>query len=143
MDILQSEKKLKEMPFKIPEGYFSSLEDRMARMASENAVRNATVRRPLYFRIVQAAAAAAMLSAVVLGSITLARDASDARMARQMADDSFFYLELMPATGTADILYDSDSYGYVADTGLSDEDIIDYLIYSGTPVELLNESDYE
>ena len=115
----------------------------MARMASENAVRNATVRRPLYFRIVQAAAAAAMLSAVVLGSITLARDASDARMARQMADDSFFYMELMPATGTADILYDSDSYGYVADTGLSDEDIIDYLIYSGTPVELLNESDYE
>ena len=49
----------------------------------------------------------------------------------------------MPATGTADILYDSDSYEYVADTGLSDEDIIDYLIYSGTPVELLNESDYE
>ena len=42
-----------------------------------------------------------------------------------------------------DILYDADSYGYIADTGPSEEDIIDYLIYTGTPVELLNESDYE
>ena len=91
--------------------------------------------------LLQEIAVQALNGAVVMGGVSLSGNISDSRAEERMINESFFYTEMMPAD--TDILYDSDSYVYIADTGPSEEDIIDYLIYSGTPVELLNESDYE
>lgn len=142
MDILESEKKLKEMPFSVPDGYFDNMQRQvMERIGAPAANPVLSARKFITYRILQAAAAAAMAAAVVMGGVSLSGNISDSRAEERMINESFFYTEMMPAD--TDILYDSDSYVYIADTGPSEEDIIDYLIYSGTPVELLNESDYE
>lgn len=142
MDILESEKKLKEMPFSVPDGYFDNMQRQvMKRIGAPAANPVLSARKSITYRILQAAAAAAMAAAVVMGGVSLSGNISDSRAEERMINESFFYTEMMPAD--TDILYDSDSYVYIADTGPSEEDIIEYLIYSGTPVELLNESDYE
>ena len=137
MDILYSNKHLKDIPFGIPDGYFDSLEENV--MSRAVYARTSGRRAEIRHIVMRAAAVAA---AIVLGSISVPRHIRSEKDKEQMENDSFFYTELMPVSGTADVLYGSDN-SYIADTDLSDEDIIDYLIYSGIPVELLNESDYE
>lgn len=142
MEIPESDKRLKQMPFNVPDGYFAKLQQQVMESAADTGYRaGISTHKTLSYRLLQISTAAAMLAAVVTGSITLIQDKSDMHQDELMLDDSFFYTELMPQD--TDILYDSDSYGYIADTGLSDEDIIDFLICSGTPVELLNDFDYE
>lgn len=142
MDILESEKRLKEMPFSVPDGYFDKLQRQvMERIDTSAADPVPSTGRSVTYRILQITVAASITAAVIMGGFSLAGNISDARQEERMLDESFFYTELMPSD--TDILYDADSYGYIADTGPSEEDIIDYLIYTGTPVELLNESDYE
>ena len=137
MDILDSNKHLKDIPFGIPDGYFDSLEENV--MSPAVSARTSGRRAEIRHIVMRAAAVAA---AIVLGSISVPRHIRSEKDKEQMENDCFFYTELMPVSGTADVLYGSDN-SYIADTDLSDEDIIDYLIYSGIPVELLNESDYE
>lgn len=144
MDILKSDRKLKQMPFDIPDGYFSSFEHRMLGLAEKDKPYQKSHKWNFTaFKSVQVLAAAAAVAAAVVGGFSISEHSRTARQQEQMAQDSFFYTELMPVTG-AGIIYEDDSYGsYIADTDISDEDIIDYLIYSGTPVELLNTPDYE
>ena len=143
MNILESEKRLKKMPFDVPDGYFTDLQQKVMKSAGSTAASHVPGGARHYPGItMRLTTAAAMLAAVVTGGLAVIGQHRDSDMEKErMIDASFFYTELMPAD--ADLLYDTDSYGYIADSDLSDEDIIDYLIYSGTPVELLNESDYE
>ncbi len=143
MDVLKSEKKLREMPFSVPDGYFDGLQCRIMAKAGSTACGHRSERgRNLPHRLLQTVTAAAMLSAVVAGSLSISSTSRERiRQEEQMLNDAFFYTELMP--NDMDILYEESNYGYVADSDLSEEDIIDYLIYSGIPVEELNESDYE
>lgn len=128
------------MPFNVPDGYFEGMKHQvMDNIGSMAPDRIPAGRKPIRYIILQTATAAAMLAAAVTGSISFISSHIDRK--KQMLDDTFFYTELMP--NDTDVLYDADSYGYVADSDISDEDIIDYLIYSGIPVEQLNESDYE
>lgn len=140
MDILDSNKHLKDIPFGIPDGYFDSLEENV--MSRAVSARTSGRRAEIRHIVMRVSAAAAVAAAIVLGSISVPKHIRSEKDKEQMENDSFFYTELMPVSGTADVLYGSDN-SYIADTDLSDEDIIDYLIYSGIPVELLNESDYE
>ena len=129
------------MPFSVPDGYFDKLQRQvMERIDTSAADPVPSTGRSVTYRILQITVAASITAAVIMGGFSLAGNISDARQEERMLDESFFYTELMPSD--TDILYDA-SYGYIADTGPSEEDIIDYLIYTGTPVELLNESDYE
>lgn len=140
MDILESEKRLKKMPYSTPEGYFAELQHKVLSSARQQSF-SIPERRPAW-KPLRYFTAAAMLAAVVTGGIAIADNILQTRQQEEMIDESFFYTELLPATGV-DILYETDNDGYIAGTDLSDEDIIDYLIYTGTPVELLNESDYD
>lgn len=124
------------MPFKVPDGYF----DRVQLRAMNTARGKDTGQRSgLSRRLLRITTAAAMLAAAVTGGLSITRNRT--LYEEQMLDEAFFYAELMP--NDTGILYGEDSYGYIADSDISDEDIIDYLIYSGIPVEQLNESDYE
>ena len=113
MDILESEKKLKEMPFSVPDGYFDNMQRQvMERIGAPAANPVLSARKSITYRILQAAAAAAMAAAVVMGGVSLSGNISDSRAEERMINESFFYTEMMPAD--TDILYDSDSYVYIA-----------------------------
>ncbi len=134
MDILESKKELKKMPFSVPDGYFDEMQ-RQVMAGIGTAARTPAKERTVSHILLRLTTAAAMLAAVVTGTLSITRDRHLQK--EQMLNDTFFYTELMP--NDMDILYEESSYGYVADSDLSDEDIIDYLIYSGIPVEQLNE----
>lgn len=134
--MLNSRKELKEMPFSVPDGYFDRLSGRIsAGTAHEEGSRS------LWSRIAPYAAMAAMFVLIALAGQAVIRQ-QERNISNEAEEDSFFYTQIMPVSGLEEIYATGDN-GYIADSELSDEDIIEYLIYSGLPVESINAISHE
>ena len=121
-DRLKKDGNLKEMPFLLPEGYMESLRKELKTIPHRN-----TKKIPIFNRIlpyVSLAAAFAMI--VAIGGFILEKTTQQ--------DLSYEDYIVFSDDMTNTLLYDTDEL--YADA-LSDDDIIEYLIYTGVEIEEL------
>ncbi len=141
MDILQTDKDLKKMPYRVPEGYFSSLSKKMAAQYPENSDIAATPERTIWHILAPYTAMAAMFAIITLGGKAIM--GTSVNKSEWSETEEFIYTELMPVTGPSDQIYELDKGEYIAEAGISDSDIITYLIHSGISVEEINFDNHE
>ncbi len=123
-DILNS-LNLKKMPFDTPEGYFERFKAGMKK--------EATSRRGIWNRLAPyAGLAAAFLSIFAIGTAILERSVEDTEM---IQDDYLVLYDNMPVT----TIYEIGEEAQLADAAMNEEDIINYLIYSGITAEELEQ----
>jgi hypothetical protein len=121
-DILTSQKELKERPFSVPDGYFEAFK---ADVVSKNTI---TAASPLR-RMVPYIAAAASLT--LLFGVGLSLNKSFKTRDVFSTEDYILFSDSMIHT-----IYDNNASTYqYADAELMDEDIIEYLIYTGESPE--------
>lgn len=120
-DILKDCLQLKQMPFTVPEGYFETFKAE----ASKPMVRKLDFRT----RIAPYAAMAAVFAFMVTaGTYLLEKSAPEYQMTEE---DYVMFSDNMMTT----IAYEME-YGYqLAEAEISEEDIIEYLIYTGVSAE--------
>ena len=127
-DILKSAPELKKLPYSIPDGYF----DRLKAEAVNNVRESEERQRPFIARLAPyAAVAAAFVFLVTAGTFLLERTT---RATQSEMDEFYFYSNMIPVTDpyaveTIKVDYENDI--------LEDEDIIEYLIYSGVTAEVI------
>lgn len=120
-DILKDCTELKQMPFSVPEGYFDSFKN-------ANAVPVAK-RVSLWNRMVPyVAMAAVFVSLVAAGTFFLERSTPQYQMTEE---DYVMFADNMMNT----IAYEMEYGDQIAEADLSEEDIINYLIYTGVSAE--------
>lgn len=121
-DILQNNSQLKETPFCLPEGYMDSLKNELKAIP-----RLKTKKRPLFKVLspyISLAAAFAMI--VTIGGLLLKNTATN----DFTSEDYILFSEDM-----TNIILDMSEDQYAE--ALTDDDIIEYLIYSGVEIEEL------
>jgi hypothetical protein len=121
-DILKQDGNLKEMPFSLPEGYMESLRKELKTIPQRNTKKISIFNRILTY--VSLAAAFAMI--VTIGGFILEKTTQQ--------DLSYEDYIVFSDDMTNTLLYDTDEL--YADA-LSDDDIIEYLIYTGVEIEEL------
>ena len=122
-DILKDCTELKQMPFSVPEGYFDSFKN-------ANAVPVAK-RVSLWNRMVPyVAMAAVFVSLVAAGTFFLERSTPQYQMTEE---DYVMFADNMMNT----IAYEMEYGEQIAEADLSEEDIINYLIYTGVSAEAI------
>ena len=122
-DILKDCTELKQMPFSVPEGYFDSFKN-------ANAVPVAK-RVSLWNRMVPyVAMAAVFVSLVAAGTFFLERSTPQYQMTEE---DYVMFADNMMNT----IAYEMEYGDQIAEADLSEEDIINYLIYTGVSTEAI------
>ena len=125
-DILKSAQEMKDMPYSVPEGYFASMKDEVMSRALESEER----RRPFFARLAPyAAMAAVFVFLVTAGTFLLERTTPTEQ---EKMDDFYFYTNLIPVTDP----YTIESIQVAAEE-VAEEDIIEYLIYSGITAEVI------
>lgn len=118
-DILKENLKLKDMPFSVPEGYFDSFKREVCKQQTPS----------LWKRFVPyASVAASFLLIVSAGIFILEKTVSKDLMSQE---DYIVFSDNMMNT----ISYEMDSDYKLAEAEINDEDIINYLIYSGISAE--------
>lgn len=120
-DILRD---LKSMPYDIPEGYFSSLRENMRPWEQKSAEHSAIRKLSPYLSL------AAMFVLIALAGTLLVRKPQSGE--EMQLYDYLYYCDLIPVTEPESIYYTEYDE---SDGGLSEENIIDYLIYTGTSLE--------
>jgi hypothetical protein len=121
-DILTSQKELKERPFTVPDGYFESFKTEAMRKSIAPAA------SPLRKMVPYMAVAASL--ALLLG-VGLSLNKSLEPYDEFSTEDYILFSDTMIRT-----IYDDDAATYqYADAELMDEDIIEYLIYTGESPE--------
>lgn len=121
-DILKQDGNLKEMPFSLPEGYMESLRKELKTIPQRN-----TKKIPIFNRIIPyVSLAAAFAMIVTIGGFILEKTTQQ--------DLSYEDYIVFSDDMTNTLLYEADEL--YADA-LSDDDIIEYLIYTGVEIEEL------
>lgn len=118
-DILKDNLKLKDMPFGVPEGYFEAFKQGVSIQQA-----------PSFWKrfAPYASVAAAFLLIVSVGTLILEKTASSDGMTQE---DYILFSDNMMNT----ISYEMDEEYQIAEAEINDEDIINYLIYTGISVE--------
>lgn len=120
-DILKDMPELKQMPFAVPEGYFESFKEANARPAAGPV--------SLWSRLAPyAAMAAVFVFLVTAGTFILRTSVPQYDMTEE--DYAIFSDNLMNT-----LTYEYEYGDRLAEAALSDEDIINYLIYTGVTAE--------
>lgn len=120
-DILKDCRELKEMPFAVPEGYFEAFKTE----AKKPMVRKLT----FMDRIAPYAAIAAMfIFLVTVGTLFLDSTTTEYEMTEE--DYILFSDNMMNS-----LAYEMEYMSQAADTEISEDDIINYLIYTGVSAE--------
>lgn len=122
-DILHTlSSELKKTPYSVPEGYFESI--RSASYRTENLIepRGIFSRMAPYLSMAAAFAVIAMVGTVLLRNT----DASD----QMTYEDYIIHSDMMVSS-----VYENDYQVADAETALAEEDIINYLIYTGVTAE--------
>ena len=120
-DILKDCLQLKQMPFTVPEGYFEAFKAE----ASKPMVRKLDFRTRI---APYAAMAAVFIFMVTAGTFRLEKSVPEYQMTEE---DYVMFSDNIMST----IAYEME-YGYqLAEAEISEEDIIDYLIYTGVSAE--------
>lgn len=119
MDILKDLKELRQMPFGTPDGYFEAFRSKVKKPRAQGI--------SLWSRIKPyASVAAVFIFMVTAGTFILERTAGPAGLTQEdyiLFSDNF----------TLNTIYQEDAK--IADAAIQDEDIIEYLIYSGVSAE--------
>lgn len=126
-DILTLHKELKDNPYNAPEGYFDSFRDKMARTVPSEEI--SLWKRTIPY-LAMAASFALLLTA---GSLVLDKMTPDGEISQE---DFMIFSDNLINT----YLYDDESTLQMADAELQNEDIIEYLIYTGISPEMIEES---
>lgn len=120
-DILQSMPQLKEMPYDLPEGYFDSLKKEL-----QTEVRQNTLQPQFRQKLASYLSLAAMFVMIVAaGGFFLEKSTEKQELTQEdflIFSDVFLYLTY----------YESDAE---ASAGIEEEDIIEYLIYTGVSAD--------
>lgn len=118
-DILKENLKLKDMPFRVPEGYFDSFKREVCKQQASS----------LWKRFAPyATVAASFLLIVSAGTFILEKTVSKELMSQE---DYIIFSDNMMNT----INYEMDTEYKLAEAEINEEDIINYLIYSGISAE--------
>ncbi|MBQ1699240.1 MAG: hypothetical protein II029_02105 [Bacteroidales bacterium] len=122
--------------FSVPDGYFDSLKERLGRIPEESS---GAIAPTLWMRVKPyAALAACFLAALVAGKLILSNTAGGSHADPLMEEyGELFYSDLIPVTQPAESLF----YEYESAEGVSEDDIINYLIETGTTAEQLAMAD--
>lgn len=120
-DILTTQKELKERPFSVPDGYFETFR--------AEAVRNSTITIASPLRRLVPYMALAASFALLLG-VGLSLNGNLKTIDEFSTEDYILFSDSMIHT-----IYDDDATYQYADAELMDEDIIEYLIYTGESPE--------
>lgn len=115
-DILEN---LNRTPYKVPEGYFETFSDRMRPWEQEH--------KGLFHKAAPYLSMAAMFAIIVAAGTAILRFTAPEDDLQEYG--SLFYCDLVPYTETAWYSYSDDTYE------VSEEDIIEYLIYNGTDTD--------
>ena len=127
MDILKSAPELKTMPYSIPEGYFG----RVKAEIKSAAVESNEGPRPFITRLAPyAAMAAVFVFLVTAGTFFLERTTQPEQ---SQMEEYYFYSNMIPVTDP----YAFETVQVEYESAVEDEDIIEYLIYSGITAELI------
>ena len=118
---------LRKCPYSVPEGYFDSLKERAAKYAQPTPAPVFQFKRVLYTAISMAAMFILMVTAgtFFLKGVTSAEDLTEEDY--MVFTDGYIDLEL----------YDDGLSEQYADASISNEDIVEYLIYTGVSEELI------
>lgn len=121
IDILLDCQELKKMPFTVPEGYFESFKEE---------IRKPMVQKLSFRKIVMPYIAVAAMFAfmVTTGTLLLERSTPEYQMTEE---DYFMFSDNMMNT----IAYEMEYGTQFAEAEINDEDIINYLIYTGVTAE--------
>lgn len=122
-DILHNySEELRKTPFKVPEGYFAQVKGDMIRSAS--AVEKVSPWKKISPYV---SVAAAFIFLITAGTFILEKSSSADDMTYE---DYLVHSDILISAG-----YEQDSQ--IADASIVDEDIIEYLIYTGISAEAL------
>lgn len=125
--------------FKVPEGYFENLQMRLEAIPQQQkTVQEKTVAVPFLKKLAPYAAAAACLAAAfTVGNHFIG---STKTPASELTAQDIYYADIIPVTDPYSIYADNVDY---TSQQVSDDDVIEYLISSGTSMDyiayLLNE----
>lgn len=128
-DILQ-EASLKKCPYSVPEGYFDSLKERAVRYSEPAQTPVFQYKRILMTAVSMAAMFILMVTA---GTFFLKGVTPEEGMTHEdyiVFSDGYFDLEM----------YDDQMSEQYADASISNEDIVEYLIYTGVSEEFIEMS---
>ena len=129
---------MKEMKniYKVPDGYFEGLQKRLEAIPSQQAeVVRPAVTVPLWTRVrPYVALAACMLMAFVIGDFVLGRNSAPAPAEFGLQD--YYMADLVPVTNPYAIYDDAPMDLYTPESS-SEEDVVQYLISSGTSVDYI------
>ena len=118
---------LRKCPYSVPEGYFDSLKERAVKYAKPAPAPVFQFKRVLYTAISMAAMFILMVTAgtLLLNGVTPAEDLTE--------EDYMVFTE-----GYIDLeMYDEEMSEQYADASITDEDIVEYLIYTGVSEEFI------
>ena len=123
--------------FNVPEGYFDQLQKRLEAIPSEHPlVQTPVVTVPFWNRVrPYVALAACMLMAFAVGNFFLGRNhiPADAEYAYQ---DYYYMAELIPVTNPY-VIYDDAPMDLYTLESSSEDDVVEYLLSSGTSVDYI------
>jgi len=129
---------MKEMNniYKVPDGYFDSLQKRLEAIPSQHTeVRAPVVAMPLWTRVrPYVALAACMLMAFFIGNFFLGRNQASAPAEFGLQD--YYMADLIPVTNPYAIYDDAPMDLYTMESS-SEDDVVQYLISSGTSVDYI------
>ncbi len=137
-DILAERPEMKKMPYGVPEGYFEDFKvsvggkvpaerGRAEKSAAKRSAAKRSVARPVIF----ISAAASVAAALVLGAYFIFGAGGTEDFSQEdllVFDESYINAEYYEYTGS------------IAEAEYSDDDIIEYLIYSGISLEEIEET---
>jgi len=123
--------------FNVPEGYFDQLQKRLEAIPSQHpVVQTPAVTVPLWTRVrPYVALAACMMMAFFVGNFFLGRNHLPTE-AEQVMQDYYYMADLIPATNPYAI-YDDAPMELYAPESSSEEDVVEYLLSSGTSVDYI------
>ena len=123
--------------FKVPEGYFDSLQKRLETIPSEHpVVQTPVVTVPFWNKVrPYVALAACMLMAFAVGNFFLGRNHIPAD-AEYAYPDYYYMADLIPVTNPYAIYDDAPMDLYVPESS-SEDDVVEYLLSSGTSVDYI------
>lgn len=129
---------MKEMNniYKVPDGYFDSLQKRLEAISSQHTEERApVVAMPLWTRVrPYVALAACMLMAFFIGNFFLGRNQASAPAEFGLQD--YYMADLIPVTNPYAIYDDAPMDLYTMESS-SEDDVVQYLISSGTSVDYI------
>lgn len=125
-DILSSRNELKSRPYNVPDGYFDSFRAEMFRVSLPAPAHTAPWRKAAPYMTI----AASLALLVTAGTLALNRFSAEKEISQE---DYILFSDNLISTS----IYEDHMQEQIAEVGLMDEEIIEYLIFTGVSPEII------